>query len=54
MTKYMFTHLIDIHYSNYMYMYITGIPKTRYNIRSVLYILDNVQNTVVEKDRAEM
>lgn len=36
----MFTHFIDLHYSNYMY--ITSIPNTCYNIVSVWYILKDV------------
>lgn len=32
---------------------ITSIPNTRYNIVSVLYILEDVQYTAVEKDQAE-
>lgn len=36
----MFTHFIDLHYSNYMY--ITSIPNTCYNIVSVWYIIKYV------------
>lgn len=39
-TRYMFTHFIDLYYSNYMY--ITSIPNTCYKIVSVWYILKDV------------